>query len=368
MKFSTKLKEFLIKHLQQFPYIILYPITSIFQFIYNLAELFYSSSKSAFSKNVLDNQKQKKVIEKAIASSLHSDSNILNSVQSKRVAKVFTLLLQFISFVTTYSGFVFFLGTVNPVAPLFMAITIQGLCYYLLNYTSTKKHRGGGKKTFLLAMCVIISITTSYMGIFDSVVKPVELIKNQYKNYEVLISNSIEKEIQKHNYEITYEDVDVAFKQIKNTLKQANDFIDVKENTINNTERYTFIPITWTDDNGIVRYGTKKILDTEAVKTITQNEEIIADLSKNAEDISTYIEKVSVKEIYDNIDKILKDPSLLQNDSTENQYYTAFSAIIEQTNSLRQSLCKYKEIDEADLEKVEINISEAVAQKNNENG
>jgi hypothetical protein len=117
-----------------------------------------------FSYQEYVDERMRRLIRTAISDVLHMQTNLMHSFNSRRVTQIFTLLLQIISAFTTYAGFVFFLGTVNPFAPIFMAVTVQGLAYYLMNNASSRKRAGGWKRIALLTLLIIISSTTSYIG------------------------------------------------------------------------------------------------------------------------------------------------------------------------------------------------------------
>lgn len=90
---------------------------------------------------------------------------------------VVTLLLQIISFVTTWNGSRIYLGDIFPHAALFFALAIQATAYCFSN--ALRRER---KPLRVLALCVALCCSTyySYIGIYNSVNSPAIYLEENY--------------------------------------------------------------------------------------------------------------------------------------------------------------------------------------------
>lgn len=93
------------------------------------------------------------------------------------VIALVTLLLQTISFVTTYQGAKVYIGDIFPLASLFFAIAIQ-FCVWFFSNTS-KNHKNFFRTGALLA-AVCCSTWFSYTGIYTIVNSPLLYLENRY--------------------------------------------------------------------------------------------------------------------------------------------------------------------------------------------
>ncbi len=337
-------KEFfgcITKHLGQIPYIVFSPIAIVLQLLYELIVTPYKLVCEKINKEEFVRRRTARNLQRIVSSILHGHSNLLNSFQSRHIAKLFTFLLQSISFVTTYAGFAFFLGPVNPIAPLFMAITVQGTCFYLLNYTSSQKRIGGWKRFLLLCILIAISTVTSYMGIFDSVVKPVDQMSAQYNKYVSTVNNLIDEEIaQNYSYSISYRDIEKVFDQFNSTIKDADAIISNLNETNDKIKTFQTVPFTWVDENNIVRYGTKQVPLEEASNVKVENDKQIANIeyykNKVAEFLST---EISADDVLSAVTFIIEDPDKLDSSSDKDKkIYNQFITAIDNLNQLSQIL------------------------------
>lgn len=88
-----------------------------------------------------------------------------------------TLLLQLISFATTWSGSRIYLEGVFPYASLFFAIAIQATAYFFSNSLRTK---AGVLKVVALLIALSCSTYYSYIGIYNSVNSPARYLQERY--------------------------------------------------------------------------------------------------------------------------------------------------------------------------------------------
>ena len=172
-----------VLHSKQLPLILLYPIGASISIVHSLLAHVY-----VWALNLFDNAKSRKkkltrLTRKAVRSVIGSLTNTFNATWSRTLCKLFTLLLQFISFLTTYAGFSFFIKHIHPLAPLFLAFVDQGGVFFLLNSYAVRKHDGIWKRNVLLVLLLFVSITTSFTGISNKIQDPLDDMKNSYNLY-----------------------------------------------------------------------------------------------------------------------------------------------------------------------------------------
>lgn len=120
--------------------------------------------------------------------SLFSDSALVILIS------IVTLLLQIISFVTTWNGSRIYLGDIFPHAALFFALAIQATAYCFSNAL-----RRGRKPLRILALCVALCCSTyySYIGIYNSVNSPSLYLEENYIRISQELDNIYQEETQK---------------------------------------------------------------------------------------------------------------------------------------------------------------------------
>lgn len=266
-------------------------------------------------------------VQKAISSILGGSSNIFSNIKNKYVAGLFSGLLQSISFFTTYAGFTFFLGPVISFGPLFMAITVQGLCWYLMNFSSVKKRRTGWQKTFLLFLLICTSTITSYIGVFNSVARPIENLTTKYDSYVETVNTLIDDELKLEENVASIDKLEIetifdAFKQrIDNVTDDKNDLIAQKHKNVHDPKDTS---------DGIIY-----ILNTERSNHNKQIDSKINKIDKYKNNISEFITTHTAKDIFDTISAFIKDP----NSSEDNKkIYMAFSNIVKDLDNWNKLL------------------------------
>lgn len=106
-----------------------------------------------------------------------------------------TLLLQLISFATTWSGSMVYLEGVFPFASLLFAIAIQTTAYFLSNSLRTKV---GILKMAALCAALCCSTYYSYIGIYNSVNSPVSYLQKNYIRITEDLTRLFEKNLQEN--------------------------------------------------------------------------------------------------------------------------------------------------------------------------
>jgi len=331
----------IIETLWQIPSMLWYPVQGLIYFIHGISLRFYSFIRDHLRTEEYKANKTQRLIRYAVSTVLHSHSNLLNSYLNRRAAKIFTLLLQIISFITTYAGFAFFLGTVNPVAPLFMAITVQGGAYYLLNYTSSRKRSGGWKRTLLLMFLISTSTLTSYMGIFNGVVRPVERMELQYNAYRNTAQAIIDRKIQiESNSQLSQRAIANAFTFLKNTNNDTELLITSLRGQIVNSQTVQVVPTSWIDENGNVRYGTRTVDVADANNTNNELNTAIILIEPKVSDLTAYLDgTIQANDVFSAYNAIINNKAKLDS-STDSDVavLTAFMDALDTSKSIYQNL------------------------------
>lgn len=344
MSYWKKLFERIKRHLGQIPYIVFYPFAVIIEFLYGLFLVPYNYTCDRLNREKLANKKTERILKRTVTAILHGNSNLLNVSQNRYVAKLFTALLQFISFVTTYAGFTFFLGSLNPFAPLFLAFTVQGLCYYLMNYASSKKRSGAWKRIVLLSAVVLISITTSYIGVFDCMVNPIDEIRLEYNKFVVTANKLIDNEItEKASYTIDSMDVERIFNDCRTVIDRANEVVGLIEEHNNGTDTSQLSQVAWVDDSGNNIQTVITVDDPSKRNEINDMNTLINTINSIKDKINKYISSGNSSEgvsmAIANIIKNSTDDSKDDSDysgAVDGKDYDAFNSFIEIAKELER--------------------------------
>lgn len=119
--------------------------------------------------------------------SLFGDSSLVALIS------IVTLLLQLISFVTTWNGSKIYLDGVFPYASLLFAIAIQATAYFFSNSLR-------GRLSFLkiVALCAALCCSTyySYIGIYNSVNSPVSYLQESYISIRQDLTQTFQEELE----------------------------------------------------------------------------------------------------------------------------------------------------------------------------
>lgn len=119
--------------------------------------------------------------------SLFSDASLVILVS------LVTLLLQLISFATTWNGSKIYLENIFPFASLFFAIAIQATAYFLSN---SLRNRIGLLKVVALTVALCCSTYYSYIGIYNSVNSPVSFLQTRYAEVTDDLTNLLHAQLE----------------------------------------------------------------------------------------------------------------------------------------------------------------------------
>ncbi len=358
-KFASRIKKYLL----YLPEIIWLPIETIIFVIY---EFFFRINRSVlkgFSSEKYEESRIRRIVYKAIGASLKSHSNILSSYHSRRIAKIFTFLLQIISLITTYAGFTFFLGNLNPIAPLLIAIVVQGGCFYLLNYTAANKRSGQWRRYILLFVLIAISVTTSFMGIFNSIVSPIESMNDTYYSYVSAANRLLDYKTSTifKSYTNTEINTTYGFIEEKNELARTN--IESQSKTYEAFDTTINEPYTYFDNWGNT-YVELIPIEKEDLKTKKETlKENIDLLSGYFEDTNHFLDSIKISDVQKAYEKLTSNPqSYKDENNSDKKIYTSFQKAINAAKQINKALNNQTE----DISKLELSALEEYSEKNKE--
>lgn len=319
----------IIKTIWRIPSMLWYPIQGSVYALHEITRRLYTTIQDLLKTDEYHAKKTRRLVSLAVGAALNNQSNITNTYRNRHVVKIFTLLLQIISFITTYAGFTFFLGAVNPVAPLFMAITVQGCCYYLLNYFSSQKHSRACIRNILLVSLLLISMTTSYIGIFNGIVMPTETMKSQYNNYSAMVNAIIENQMKtKTSPEIDAVVFSEAVQMIRCVSKNSDSYIDALEEKIKNINTVKRIVIKDVDENNNIIEKIRYVDDPDAAKIKSSLEFVMKSLQKSVSDLSDYVKSsdCNAESVFNAYSNIIANPNKFDGASDDDvAVYNLFS-------------------------------------------
>lgn len=289
-----------------------------------------------------DSKKKQKLFQSAIKEAAYANTPFLKYHLSQKLISGIMVMLQTISFFTTYAGAKYYLHGVAPAAPLLFALSIQLGLFYLANtYTAeSKKH---SKHLFQLSLFVLISIVISYTGMAIVSISPENEYKNSYKHYynefesvkHELLSLNITDEntntLSQHfldnvnsiimlgNIEIKSSNVNI--KELKNLLKQSK-----TTHTTRNENQTTTINTAMPNAEKIIQNIADEERKIQAIKdSLERISEILHSSSSPAtkENIAEYIKQTDTSDelgtnltelivAYNNIYNNLENTSSLQ--------------------------------------------------------
>lgn len=109
------------------------------------------------------------------------------------LVSVVTLLLQFISFATTWNGSKIYLEGIFPYASLFFAVAVQATAYF---FSNSLRRKVNILKLVALFTALCCSTYYSYIGIYNSVNSPVTYLQERYVTITRQLTQTYEEEIE----------------------------------------------------------------------------------------------------------------------------------------------------------------------------
>ena len=137
------------------------------------------------------------------------DGSFIRDYYFERVYKFLALLLQVVSFFTTYAGVELFFGNLFDLAPLFITLVIQtGL--YITSVTTMKPGKKNPKKKLVMGLLALVSIIFSYVGLATLACPPEHDYQKAYQAYETAFTDI------QHHLANQFQNSDSAAKSIQN--------------------------------------------------------------------------------------------------------------------------------------------------------
>lgn len=266
--FFPELASSVLHHLQQIPYILWYPIAALIHLLYSVSAYIYHWLDDRVNRHAARQKRLTRLTRRAVQSVLNTRSNKLHTSFPSRVCQLFTLLLQFISLLTTYAGFTFFLKHINPFAPILLAVVVQGTFYFLINARALRKREGAWKRRLLLLVALLISTTTSFVGISNTVRSPVEDMKASYNAYRTAHNDYLRGQVVKADIftEAEIREALDACAKIRTSaeisLTAINEAMPA-DDSITNTTASSFVSGYTDDGSPLYGYSTGKSTNTE---------------------------------------------------------------------------------------------------------
>ncbi|MBQ7776591.1 MAG: hypothetical protein IJ379_11790 [Lachnospiraceae bacterium] len=109
------------------------------------------------------------------------------------LVSVATLLLQSISFATTWNGAKIYLENIFPYAALFFAIAIQSTAYF---FSNSLRRKASFLKVVAVLTAMCCSTSYSYIGIYNSVNSPVTYLQENYTQIAQELTLTYKKQLE----------------------------------------------------------------------------------------------------------------------------------------------------------------------------
>lgn len=163
-----------------------------------------------------------KIYQKCVKSYADMEVSALRNYQEEKCFNFFALLLQIVSFFTTYAGVAMYFGNVFDLAPLFIALTIQGVLY-LTAVSAFRPGRRSRKRRLAMLLCTLISVTFSYTGLVTLANSPLTDYKRAYESYYDTFL-ALKQEVAKENVAVESLAADISNEYLKtiNTLQSLD--------------------------------------------------------------------------------------------------------------------------------------------------
>lgn len=121
-----------------------------------------------------------------------TNTNLMHGYILGGITGVLVILLQAISFFTTYGGTSYYFSDIGKWVPFVFAFVIQ-CTVVTFSLRSSDKTRHKFPQKLVLSLAVIVSILFSYVGTINSAIEPYDEFSNDYRNFEESVSVFKEK-------------------------------------------------------------------------------------------------------------------------------------------------------------------------------
>ncbi len=275
-----------------------------------------------------------------------------------------TFALQLISLTTTYRGARYYLLDLNPLAPFLFALVVQILLFYFSKQAGQHAHMKPTRyMIFLVIVC--ISVLTSYVGIINNTISPLNDYKNQYKEYQSSFAAA------KDELRTLYGDY-VSYERALNSLQnQANQLIQITDSSIASIQKksgtlQTIQPSTSVTTSQL-RDGGSSVTQTTDQKELARALEKIADNEEKVEKLKAAIkqlESASSSDGMKHMKKELEELSAGTRQQPSQKVYTEFQNLTLSYNHLLETLNSFLKEAGAqgmrDLKSLEVTLDQMI--------
>lgn len=249
-----------------------------------------------------------------------------------------TFALQLISLTTTYRGARYYLLDLNPLAPFLFALVVQILLFYFSKQAGQHAHMKPTRYIIFLVI-VCISVLTSYVGIINNTISPLNDYKNQYKEYQSSFAAA------KDELRTLYGDY-VSYERALNSLQnQANQLIQITDSSIASIQKksgtlQTIQPSTsvttsqQSDGGSSVTQTTDQRELARALEKIADNEEKVEKLKAAIKQLQSASSAAGMK----HMKKELEELSAGTRQQPSQKVYTEFQNLTLSYNHLLDTL------------------------------
>lgn len=273
--------------------------------------------------------------------------------RAKYIILFATFSLQLISLTTTYRGARYYLLDLNPIAPFLFASVVQILLFYF-SKEAGEQYRMKITRYVIFASIVILSVLTSYVGIVNQTISPLNDYKNQYTSYQNAFHDA------KNNVKQVYGDYVSYDRAINSFVNQAKQLIAITNNSIHGLQIQSgtlgqiqpSTTVTIKNENGI--RSTTQTTDqselTKALGKIANNEEKTRKLKDAIKNLETAISGKNINALREELQNVEQNNKT----SFSNESQAAFKNIILHFNTLLETLNSFlKEAKQPALKSIE---------------
>lgn len=154
-----------------------------------------------------------KTYQKYVMNFANMETSLLQDFYEESFFKFFALLLQIVSFFTTYAGVAMYFGNIFDLAPFFIAVTIQGVLY-MTAVSAFKPGKKNRRRKAAMFLCTLVSVAFSYTGLVTLANSPATDYKRAYDSYEEVFT-SLKNEVKQKNQEADSLAADISNEYLK---------------------------------------------------------------------------------------------------------------------------------------------------------
>ena len=224
--------------------------------------------------------------------------------------------------------------------------------------------------SFARGLLIATSTSTSYMGIFDGVVRPVERMEQQYTAYQYAVDIIVENQISSNAaITIEYTSVEAGLALIKSVREESNNIKIDWEKQKSGTQTTQIIPTSRTDRNGNVHYGSREVPVADGNNTVTDLDTKISRLGRQINKLDIYIStNPTATSILANVNNLINSPDKYQKeDDVDKIAWNEFIDVLNECATLITDIYPDGTQNRAKELSDELNINSAIEDNNKRN-